>query len=159
VVEFTPKIKQLKSLTRLRQLERDKSAKKLASANQELKQAKDEMLTAEARYQLILEMQRKIRQAGRAINPLYYNHQFEAADVAKFYMDKTTSEWKEIKAYKSAVLADFTQDHCQLDVARNAVHQAINEHYKLLEKNAMDDSIDQQSQKSQTQQHNGGKLI
>lgn len=144
----THKIRQLKSLVRLRQLQHDKSAKKLAIANMELTEAKEAMLVSQARYQLVVEMQRKFRQAGFAINPLYYSHQLDAADTAKHFLDESITKWNEAKFIKSASLNDFSLHHCQLNVAQNAKAVAITEYCALHEQSLLDDCSDQQSKSS-----------
>lgn len=139
------KIRQLKSLVRLRQLQHDKSAKKLAVANMELTEAKDAVLVSQARYQLVVEMQRKFRQTGFAINPLYYSHQLDAADTAKHFLDESVAQWNQAKINKSATLNNFSLHHCQLNVARNAKAAAIAEYCMLQEQSLLNDCSDQQS--------------
>jgi hypothetical protein len=139
------KIRQLKSLVRFRQLQQDKSAKKLAVANMELAEAREAVQVSQARYQLVVEMQRKFRQAGFAINPLSYNHQLDAADTAKHFLDESVAIWNQAKMNKSASLNDFSLRHCQLNVAQNAKASAIAEYRALQEKSLLNDCSDQQS--------------
>ena len=141
----THKIRQLKSLVRLRQLQHDKSAKKLAVANMELTEAKEAVLVSQARYQLVVEMQRKFRQTGLAINPLYYSHQLAAADTAKHFLDESVTKWNQAKVNRSASLNDFSLHHCQLDIAQNAKASAIAEYCALQEQSLLNDCSDQQS--------------
>lgn len=141
------KIAQLETLVRLKELKRNKSARKLKDANKQLNLAQNKLSVAESRYQLILEVQRNMRQTGRPINPLYYVHQFDAADSAKDLMDRTELDWKKTKENRSALLAELTQEYRQLDVARNACSQAIGEYIKELDKKEMDDCYEQQMQK------------
>lgn len=141
------KIRQLKSLVRLRQLQHDKSAKKLAIANVELAEAKEIMQVSQARYQLVVEMQRKFRQTGSSINPFYYSHQLDAADAAKHFLDDSVTNWHHAKDNKSILLNDFSLHHCQLNVAQNAEASAIAEYYRLQEQCLLDDCYDQQSKK------------
>ncbi len=142
------KIRQLKSLVRLRQLQHDKSAKKLAIANMELADAKESVLVSQARYQLVIEMQRKFRQAGFAINPLYYSHQLDAADTAKHFFDESVAQWNQAKINKSASLNDFSLHYCQLNVAQNAKAAALVEYFALQEQSLLHDCSDQQSKSS-----------
>lgn len=144
-----PKIRQLKSLVRLRKLQHDKSAKKLAIANREVTEAKETMLVSQARYQLVVEMQRKFRQTGYSINPLYYSHQLDAADTAKHFLDDSVTKWHHAKNNKSTLLNDFSLHYCQLNVAQNAQASAITEYYRLQEQCLLDDCYDQQSKKTQ----------
>lgn len=144
----THKIRQLKSLVRLRQLQHDKSAKKLAIANMELTEAKEAVLVSQARYQLVVEMQRKFRQAGFAINPLYYSHQLDAADTAKHFFDESVAQWNQAKMNKSASLNDFSLHYCQLNVAQNAKVSAIAEYCALQEQGLLNECSDQQSKSS-----------
>lgn len=138
------KLNQLKMLIRLKELQKNKSGKKLSNEIKLLKKAQEKMLNAESRYQLILEMQRNMRNVGRTISPLYYMNQFEAADVAKAIMDEKTDYWNERKLEKLAALNEFAQRHCQLNVALNAAVQAADECQKLEEQNLINDSHDQQ---------------
>ena len=144
----THKIRQLKSLVRLRQLQHDKSAKRLAVANMELTEAKEAMLISQARYQLVVEMQRKFRQTGSAINPLYYSHQLDAADTAKHFLDESITKWNQAKINKSASLNNFSFHYCQLNVAQNARTSAIAEYFALQEQCLLNDCSDQQSKSS-----------
>lgn len=143
------KIRQLKSLARLRQLQRDKSAKKLAIANMELTEAKENMLVSQARYQLVVEMQRKFRQMGYSINPLYYSHQLDAADTAKHFLDDSVTKWHHAKNNKSILLNNFSLHHCQLNVAQSAEASAVTEYYRFQEQCLLNDCYDQQSKKTQ----------
>ncbi len=145
------KIRQLKSLVRLRQLQHDKSAKQLAVANMELMEAKENMLVSQARYQLVLEMQRKFRQTGHSIDPLYYGNHLEAADTAKHYLDESITEWQVARDNKSNQLNKFSLHHCQLDVARNAENAAKIEYQQMQEQVLLDDCYDQQSKMSNQQ--------
>lgn len=145
------KIRQLTSLVRLRQLQHDKSAKLLAIANMELLEAKENMLVAQARYQLVLEMQRKFRQTGIPIDPLYYGNHLEAADSAKQYLDESITEWQVAQNNKSDQLNEFSLHYCQLDVARNAEGAAKIEYQKKCEQALLDDCYDQQSKMNNQQ--------
>ena len=145
------KIRQLKSLVRLRQLQHDKSVKQLAIANMELAEAKENMLVSQARYQLVLEMQRKFRQVGHSIDPLYYGNHLEAADTAKHFFDESITEWQAARDHKSSQLNEFSLHHCQLDVARNAETSAKNEYQQIREQALLDDCYDQQSKMNNQQ--------
>ncbi len=137
------KVRQLKSLVRLRQLQHDKSASRLAIANMELAKAKENMLASQARYQLMLEIQRRFRQAGHLIDPLWYGNHLEAADTAKHLMDESIADWQSAKDYRLNQMNDFSLRHNQLNVARNAETSAKTEYQQKQERTMLDDCYDQ----------------
>lgn len=150
--ENNRKIKQLETLVRLKELKRNKSARKLIDANKQLKLAQTKLSSAEAKYQLLIEMQRKMRQVGSPINPLFYTHQFDAVDSAKISMDREAINWRDKKEDRSLKVAHLTQNFRQLDVARSALLQAINDYDKALEKREIELCFEQQSKNQELEE-------
>lgn len=76
-------LRQLTSLTRLRNLQKVQSAAALASANRVISEAETALHQAEARYHLAVELLRRKRAGGQAIDPVLYGLLLSGTDTVQ----------------------------------------------------------------------------
>lgn len=134
-------LRQLNSLERLRNMQRVQSAGILAIANRDATEAAESLMQAQAKYHLAVELQRRGRAFGQAIDPVLYGLQTGGADMVRQTMVESQTALENARADQREAQLMFSTKHAEHKLIKEATHSI---HDEICAEHAKGESLDVQ---------------